>query len=361
VEKQKRLLIVDGLNIYMRSYIANPSISTNGDPIGGCKGFLMSLQKIVRNVNPDRIVVVWDGNGGSARKRKLCPGYKGGRKPVRLNRAVRDLLTEAQEQANKAWQYTNTIDYLDLMPVTQICINGFEADDIISYVNSMSCFHGYTRIIVSTDKDFYQCVSNDAIAGQTAIYRPKQLTKKSKEAAKEAGLPPRDYEVITEKNLIETTGIHPSNFVIARTMEGDKSDNLPGIPGVGLKTVAKKFPFLREDNEYYLQDIYEECEKNLGKAKIYDTILENKSITDLNYQMMQLSAPNLSAQAGRQIQSRIKSPLVFNKTAIAASMIADGFGTGNWDELFAICRRFMSAQKNATTNTKRTTNTCKKI
>lgn len=327
MEKQKRLLIVDGLNIYMRNYIANPSISTNGDPIGGCKGFLMSLQKICRNVEPDRIVVVWDGNGGSARKRKLCPGYKGGRKPVRLNRAVRGLLTEAQEQANKAWQYTNTIDYLDLMPVTQIRIDGFEADDVISYVNNMSCFHGWLRVIVSTDKDFWQCVSTDPTAGQTVVYKPK-----------EKGL----FEVIREKDLVETHGIHPANFVIARTMEGDKSDNLPGVPGVGIKTIAKRFPFLKEDKEYYLQDVYDECEKNLGKAKIYDTILEHKEITDLNYQMMQLAAPNLSAQAGREIQSRMKQPLGFNKTAVAASMIADGFGVGNWDDLFAMCRRFVT-------------------
>jgi hypothetical protein len=90
-----------------------------------------------------------------------------------------------------------------------------------------------------------------------------------------------------------------------------------------------------------LQDVYEECEKNLGKAKIYDTILENTEITNLNYQMMQLSSPNLSAQAGREIQSRIKSPLEFNKTAVTAGMIADGFGNGNWDDLFAMCKRFV--------------------
>lgn len=330
MENQKRVLIVDGLNIYMRNYIANPSISTNGDPIGGCKGFLMSLQKICRNVNPDRIVVVWDGHGGSARKRKLCPGYKGGRKPVRLNRAVRGLLTEAQEQANKAWQYANTTDYLDLMPVTQLDISGFEADDVISYVNNMDCFHGWLRVIVSTDKDFWQCVSTDPTAGQTVVYRPKEKGA---------------FEVIREKDLLDEHGIHPTNFVIARTMEGDKSDNLPGVPGVGIKTVAKRFPFLKESEEYYLQDIYDECEKNLGKAKIYDTILEHREIADLNYQMMQLAAPNLSAQAGRQIQSRMKQPLGFNKTAITASMIADGFGTTNWDDLFAICKRFVTPQR----------------
>jgi len=320
----KRILIVDGLNIYVRSYIANPSVSTNGYPIGGCRGFLSSLQKIARDTKPDKIVVVWDGDGGSARKRKLCPGYKGGRKPIRLNRAIHNL-TESQEKANRNWQYENTLDYLDLLPVHQIRIDGFEADDVIAYVASMSEFQDDLKIIVSTDKDFYQCVySSDK--GQTIVYRPQSKSQR---------------ELVREKDLLEEHNIHPSNFVIARTMEGDKSDNLPGVPGVGIKTVAKRFPFLKENKEYYLQDVYEECEKNLGKAKIYDTILEHRATTDLNYQMMQLSAPNLSAQAGREIQSRIKSPLAFNKTAVTASMIADGFGAGNWDDLFAMCKRFV--------------------
>jgi len=344
MEEQERILIVDGLNIYVRNYIANPSVSTNGNPIGGCQGFLSSLQKIARDTKPDKIVVVWDGHGGSARKRKLCPGYKGGRKPIRLNRMVHNL-TENQERANRNWQYENTLDYLDLMPVHQIRIAGFEADDIIAYVAAMPEFQDDLKIIVSTDKDFYQCVYTSN-KGQTIVYRPREKGKR---------------EIIREKDLLEAHGIHPSNFVIARTMEGDKSDNLPGVPGVGLKTVAKRFPFLKQNKEYYLQDVYDECEKNLGKAKIYDTILENSEITDLNYQMMQLSAPNLSAQAGREIQSRIKQELGFNKTAITASMIADGFGGINWDDLFATCRRFMNTQKNPATNTKRTTSTCKKI
>ena len=68
-------------------------------------------------------------------------------------------------------------------------------------------------------------------------------------------------------------------------------------------------------------------------------------MADLNYQMMQLAAPNLSAQAGREIQSRMKQKTGFNKTAITASMIADGFGTTNLDEFFAICKRFVTPQR----------------
>jgi len=322
----KRLLIVDGLNIYMRNYNANPSISTNGDPIGGCKGFLASLQKVAREVKPDKIVVVWDGEGGSIRKRKIVKGYKSGRKPVRLNRMVRDLLTEEQEMANRSWQYERTIDYINSMPIHQIRVDGCEADDIISYVNQMDNFDDWLKIIVSSDKDFYQCVGADGDINKTVIWRPREKGKK---------------EVVREKDLLETYNIHPINFVIARALEGDKSDNLKGVDGVGLKTVAKRFPFLKESKEYMLQDIFEECEKNLGKPKIYDKILESKDLVLTNYNMMQLSSPNIPFQSLAYIRSAIEEmDMSFNKTEVVTMMIKDGFGAGNWDTLYSLMKRY---------------------
>ena len=204
---RERILIVDGMNIYMRNYNANPTISTNGDPIGGCKGFLASLQKICREIDEDisaisKIVVVWDGVGGSLRKRKMNPNYKEGRKPVRLNRFVRDLLTEEQEQANRAWQFDNVLDYIDFMPIHQIRIDGFEADDVISYVNSLPQFEDCDRIIVSTDKDFYQCTYSDS-DGKTVIYRPQN-----------GGA----FELIGQSTILERYGIHPLNFALALSL-----------------------------------------------------------------------------------------------------------------------------------------------
>jgi DNA polymerase-1 len=65
----KRVLIIDALNAYLRAYIVDPSLSTNGDPIGGVKGFIKILQKLARQIEPDSIIVVWDGPNGS-KKRK---------------------------------------------------------------------------------------------------------------------------------------------------------------------------------------------------------------------------------------------------------------------------------------------------
>ena len=65
----KRLLIIDALNMYFRAYIVDPSVSTNGQPIGGVKGFLKILQKLVRETKPDEIVICWDGEGGSQKRK----------------------------------------------------------------------------------------------------------------------------------------------------------------------------------------------------------------------------------------------------------------------------------------------------
>ena len=94
-----RVLIIDCMNLYLRSYIVDPSVSLNGNPIGGLKGFLKTLQKICRETGPTKIFLVWDGAGGSKKRRTMDKNYKAGRKPIRLNRAFHNL-TDNQETSN---------------------------------------------------------------------------------------------------------------------------------------------------------------------------------------------------------------------------------------------------------------------
>ena len=70
----KRALLIDALNLFMRNYIVDPSLSTNGQPIGGTKGFIKSLQSVCRTINPDLIFVAWDG--GSQKERVLIKTIK---------------------------------------------------------------------------------------------------------------------------------------------------------------------------------------------------------------------------------------------------------------------------------------------
>jgi len=74
-------------------------------------------------------------------------------------------------------------------------------------------------------------------------------------------LRPIQKQIISEKTLIEEYGIHPKNFALARAVVGDKSDNLPGVGGIGLPTIKKRFPFLSEDKGYDIESIVSYCKK----------------------------------------------------------------------------------------------------
>ena len=132
-KKKKRLLVIDALNMYYRAYIVDPSISTNGQPIGGLKGFFKILQKLVRETGPDNVIICWDGAGGSNKRKATNKNYKAGRKPIRLNREIRNL-TENEEMENKIWQQTRLVEMLNEVPAAQFMLPDVEADDVISHI-----------------------------------------------------------------------------------------------------------------------------------------------------------------------------------------------------------------------------------
>ena len=319
---KKRIVIIDALNTYLRNYYRNPSLSTNGQPIGGLKGFLTSLQKFSREMNPDQIIVVWDGPGGSQRRRSSNKGYKEGRKPLRLNRSV-NLLSEQENVKNRVWQQTRLFEYLNHMPICQILIEGIEADDVIAFICNEAYKH--QKIIISNDKDYIQKCDKTTI-----LYRPI------------------NEEVLNHNSVIEKYGISPYWFALARAIAGDKSDNLKGVPGVGLKTIANKFPFFSDPNRAscFFQ-LYDYCEQNKDKKlKVYRRILENKALVESNYKLMQLYAPSISPQSASRIRSCVNDMVCeLNKTAIVKMMHQDGFGVFDWSDLFANFRKIVVDNK----------------
>ena len=309
----KRVLIIDQLNLFFRNYIVNPSLSINGAPIGGLKGCFQSIQKICRESKPDMIIICWDGEGGSKKRKLMKKDYKAGRKPIRLNRGIRNM-SEDQEIENKIWQQTRLIEYYNQVPVIQFMFKSTEADDIIAYLTQIKELENAEKLIISSDKDFFQLLD-----GKTVQYRPIQK------------------EALNKNIILEKFDIHPNNFAIARAMEGDKSDNIEGIGGLGLKTVAKRFPFLKEQNSAGFNDIIEYCKKMSAETnvKAYQKVLENEDILRRNYHMMQLYAPSLGIDAKKLIRETMKSPdLSFNKTELIKMMMKDGFGEINFIELF---------------------------
>ena len=257
----KRLLVIDALNMYFRAYIVNPTLSTNGQPIGGMVGFLKILQKLCRETHPDEIIVCWDGEGGSHKRKLVNKNYKAGRSPIRLNRDIRNL-TENEEIENKVWQQTRLAEYLNNLAVIQLMLAQVEADDIIAQVVQNPRYEDWQRVIVSSDKDFLQLCD-----GNTVLFRPIQK------------------EVLNSNDIVKKYKIHPNNFALARAIVGDKSDNLQGVGGVGLATVAKRFPFLVEEKSYTITEILDHCEKIDSKLKVYDSILENEDVVKNNYKL----------------------------------------------------------------------------
>ena len=81
LKPNSRVLIVDGLNLCLRVFAVNGALNDNGVPVGGLTGFLRSLAYAIIEVNPTRVIVVYDGAGGSQRRRKIHPSYKSNRKP----------------------------------------------------------------------------------------------------------------------------------------------------------------------------------------------------------------------------------------------------------------------------------------
>jgi 5'-3' exonuclease len=124
---------------------------------------------------------------------------------------------------------------------------------------------------------------------------------------------------------------------MARAMEGDKSDNIEGLGGIGLKTVVKRFPMLKEEKSATFDDIFNLCREQLKErdVKAYNTVLEKEDIFKRNYHMMQLYTPTLSIDAKRTINETLREPdQSFNKTELLKMMMQDGFGEINFIELF---------------------------
>ena len=317
-----RLLVIDALNLFIRNWVINPSMSTNGNPIGGTVGFLNSIRKMVNDFNPDEMIICWDGAGGSQKRRTVIKEYKEGRKPIRKNYEVAGM-DKQSENENKYWQQEILMEMLNEMPMIQLMLERTEADDIIAYVTKSPKYFGWQKVIISSDKDFIQLLDEE-----TVLYRP--IAKKA----------------MNKKSVIEEFGISPQNFAIARAMAGDKSDNLEGIRGAGLKTISKRLPTLREEKDHYLNEIYEMCDKAESKVKFYSNVVENWNTVELNYKVMNLVPPSISVQGTQKINYALDNfEPELNATELRRTSISNGFGSYNWETYFAALRGVIMKRK----------------
>ena len=310
----KRLLIIDGQNMFIRNYVMSPQLDINGAPIGGVTGFMRSLQKEVRRANPDRVAICWEGPGGSQKRREKNKNYKVGRKAPRLNREY-TFASPEEERENKYSQLVKLTEYLDNLPILQLSLENVEADDIIAWLCHCNEYADWQKLIISNDKDFIQLCDD-----KTVLVRPG-----------------KNEEVLNKNKVLEQYNIHPRNFAWARAITGDKSDNLEGVKGLGLATVAKRFSFLSENKDYGLKDILTHAKNNNSKIKAYQNVLDSEEIIASDYEIMQLYTSTISSQGVNKLKYAIKNDGVnLNRSEIRKMLLKDGIGTLNIDDLMVI-------------------------
>jgi 5'-3' exonuclease len=152
------------------------------------------------------------------------------------------------------------------LPVTMMAIDNIEADDAIAYIaNEIYTKENERVTIVSTDRDFLQLVNH-----RISVWSP---VKK---------------RLYTPALMREEFGFSEKNYLLYRTFIGDKSDNIPGLDGVGLKSLLKYFPVFTEDREITIEEMVSYAQGAEKKYKVHEQVANNKQQLDLNHQLMQL-------------------------------------------------------------------------
>lgn len=197
-----RLLIVDGHAYAYRAFYAIRSLSSpTGQPTNAIFGFIKMLAKMRATVQPTHLIVVWDG-GLSAERQTALPGYKAQRPEMPV-----DLAGQLDEIGR----------YLTAANVVTFCGAGIEADDYIAFLTQTAARAGWEVVIASADKDFMQLV-----APGVGLLNPNDKSE----------------AIWTAEQVQAKTGVSPEQIVDWLSLLGDSVDNIPGVPGVGIKTAT---------------------------------------------------------------------------------------------------------------------------
>lgn len=290
-----RILLVDGLNSFIRAFAVNPTMNENGIHVGGIAGFLFTIGYAIKNIRPTRVIIVFDGPGGSVRRRQIYSEYKANRSTeTRISKAGY-YATKDEERKSMMWQIKRLVEYLKYFPVQSMVVRDIEADDAIAYLIKND-LKEHDVVIMSTDKDFLQLIDD-----RTKVWSP---TKK---------------QLYTIDNVTEEYEIPSHNWAIYRSLTGDQSDNIPGIKGIGMQIAKKRFPILFENKRISVDDIFiytkqlyeitNKKGKKVNNYKVYKELLDNKEQLKLNYKLVQLEDVNISNTTKVLISNQVKQPI----------------------------------------------------
>ena len=282
-----RVLLVDSMNTFLRSFSIINMVNPQGNHIGGLVGFLKSLGYAIKLIKPTRVILVFDGQGNITNRRNTYAEYKANRQIKRVTK-FKVFSSLEEESESIADQMMRLLEYLKTLPINISIIDKIEADDTIAYLSQQL---KDDVVIYSADQDFLQLV-NDKVT----VYSPiKKKFYKPNDVYTQYGLP-------------------PENFLTMKCLMGDKTDNLPGVKGLGPKKLFKLFPELAEKSTYTLQEAYKKATNKVDELQLYGNIHLFKRQLEINHQLMSLKDIELLEQDQKELDELIISnPFNFNK------------------------------------------------
>ena len=246
----EKVLLIDGNSLVYRAYFALREAdmrNSTGQATGAVHGFSTMLINLIKDQEPQGIAVAFDLPTPTFRHERI-PTYKSGRE-----KAPDDLYE----------QLALVKEILPALGIQVVEKEGYEADDVLATLASQSRDHSTQVVVVTGDRDSYQLVEDPYIQ---VLYNRRGVS---------------DYVLYDENGIWERTGVYPKDYVLYAALRGDKSDNLPGVPGVGEKTAAKLV-----NAHGTIDGIFESLEEQ--KPKLRDNLEQNESTVRLNVEVMEL-------------------------------------------------------------------------
>jgi DNA polymerase I len=237
VAERKKLAIIDGKSVFYRGYYAMPNLSTaDGVPTGGVFGFATMALELIKKLKPDYVCVAWDKPKTNIRRRlEIYPDYKAGRKA-----APPDFYT----------QIPILHDLLDAFNWPLYELDDYEADDIMGSLAVKAEKKGLETLLITSDLDMLQLINH-----RVKVYALKRGFSNIEEYH------PESFEV--------KYGLKPEQFLDLKSLKGDSSDNIPGVPGIGEKTAVQLLQDYKTLDGIYehLDDIKDSTRKKLEAGK----------------------------------------------------------------------------------------------
>lgn len=259
---EKTLFIIDGNSILYREFYALPGLTNkHGEFSGALFGFSKFIVELITKYKPSHMVVAFDA-GKITFRNEIYDGYKATRKPMPV------------ELKSQVEPVKNMLNAMNIKVVEQV---GIEGDDVIGTIaKKFDC----KKVIVTGDRDSYQLVDNNTI-----VY----LNKK--------GL--SNIKIIDENAILEEFKLTPGQMVFVKALQGDTSDNIPGVRGVGEKTALSLIQKYKN-----LDGVYFNINEIKGTLK--DRLIEDKNIA---YMSLDLAKINCNAELDLNLdEMQVKFP-----------------------------------------------------